>query len=103
MIVLPDRYQSIDFRQIYEMEEKYPKIFKKIRQRIESDWETTISLFEEAMNQGKMKRLPMPIIKSIVEASIERFISSRVLIENDISYEEALSTMVEIIMSGLLI
>lgn len=103
LIVLPDRYQSLDFRLIYEMEEKYPRIFQKIKQRIESDWETTISLFEEAMNQGKMKRLPMPIIKAIVEASIERFISSRVLIENDISYEEALSTMVEIIMSGLLI
>lgn len=103
LIVLPDRYKNIDFRQIYEMQEKYPKIFKKIQFRIESDWEPTIRLFEQAMEEGRMKKLPIPIIKTMVEASIERFISSKVLIENEIEYEEALHLMVEIMMQGLLV
>lgn len=103
LIVLPDRYKNIDFRQIYEMQEKYPKIFKKIQFRIESDWEPTIRLFEQAMEEGRMKKLPIPIIKTMVEASIERFISSKVLIENEIEYDEALHLMVEIMMQGLLV
>lgn len=103
LIVLPDRYQHIDFRQISEMQEKYPKIFKKIQYRIENDWEPTIRLFEQAMEEGRMKKLPIPVIKVMVEASIERFISSKVLIENEISYEDALHDMVEIILQGLLV
>lgn len=103
LVVLPDRYKNIDFRQIYEMQEKYPKIFRKIQYRIESDWEPTIQLLEQAMEEGRMKRLPIPVVKVMVEASIERFISSKVLIDNEIAYEDALQLMVEIIMEGLLV
>lgn len=102
LVVLPDRYKNIDFRLIYEMQDKYPKTFKKIQYRIESDWEPTIRLFEQAMEEGRIKKLPIPVIKVMVEASIERFISSKVLIESNIAYEEALHLMVEIIMQGLL-
>lgn len=103
LVVLPERYQHLDFRLIYEMQEKYPNIFEKIEYRIESDWEPTIQLLEQAMEEGVIKRVPITVVKIMVESSIERFLSSKDLIEDGIAYEDALKYMVQIIMNGLLV
>lgn len=103
LVVLPDRYSHIDFRQIYEMKDKYPAIFKKINHRLETEWEPTIQLLEQAISEGKMKPLPIPVVKIMVETSIERFLSSKTLIESKITYKEALADMAEIILEGMLV
>lgn len=35
--VLPEGYKDIDFRQLYLLKDKYPKIYKKVEQRLETD------------------------------------------------------------------
>lgn len=101
LIVLPDRYEHLDFRQIYLMKERYPKIYEKIAMRIENGWELTIQLLEQGIAQGRIKDISIPILKLMVEASIEQFISRRTLIDSNISYEKALEQMIEILMEGI--
>ncbi len=103
MIVLPDRYAGLDFRQIYSLKEKYPKIYQKLEERLESDWEPTIQLLEQAMEEGKIKKVSVPVLKTMVEGSIELFLGRDVLIQNSMEYKEALDKMMDIIMDGITI
>lgn len=103
MIVLPDRYAGLDFRQIYSLKEKYPKIYQKLEKRLESDWEPTIQLLEQAMEEGKIKKVSVPVLKTMVEGSIELFLGRDVLIQNGMEYKEALNKMMDIIMDGITI
>lgn len=101
LIVMPDRYKNIDWRQVYVMKEKFPTIYGKIEKRIETEWDSTIELLEEGIKTGELKPISIPVFKIMVESSIEGFIRSRVLIDNDISYEKALNEMIDILMEGI--
>lgn len=102
LIVLPDRYEHLDFRKIYMMKERYPKIYEKIAMRIENGWESTIQLLEQGQQEGFIKKeISIPVLKLMVEASIEQFISRKTLIDSNIPYEEALEQMIEILMEGI--
>ena len=52
--VLPESYRDIDFRQLYLLKDKFPKIYKKVEERLETGWETTIRLIEEGIEEGEI-------------------------------------------------
>ncbi|MCR5657293.1 MAG: TetR/AcrR family transcriptional regulator [Butyrivibrio sp.] len=103
MICMPDKYRDVDFRKVFTLRDKYPKIYQKVQKRIENDWGDTISLIEKGVKEGSVRSLPIPVIKAMTEASIERFLSTNVLLEGDTTYEDALHVMIEIIMRGICI
>lgn len=101
MICMPDKYRDVDFRKVFTLKDKYPKIYVKVQNRLENDWEDTIELIEKGMREGSVRPLPISVIKAMTEASIERFLSSNVLIEGNTSYDDALQVMIDIIMRGI--
>lgn len=101
LIVLPERQKSVDWRQVYLTKNKFPRIYEKIEKRIETEWDSTIQLLEEGINMGRMKPISIPVFKIMVESSIEGFLRSRSLIDSDISYEDALKEMVDILIEGI--
>ncbi|WP_026653403.1 TetR/AcrR family transcriptional regulator [Butyrivibrio proteoclasticus] len=103
IVCLPDNYKNIDFRRVYQIKEKYPDVYKKVAERIETDWEETDRLLKKAMDQGVIQKFPIPLIKLMVEGAIEKFLGSQDLSKTELSYEEALNSMIDIIMNGLII
>ena len=99
--VLPEGYKDIDFRQLYLLRDKYPKIYKRVEERLESGWETIIGLMEHGMEEGVIKRVDIPIVKLMLEAAIEQFFQRDILIRNQISYAQALDEVVEILVNGI--
>ena len=39
--VIPEGYREIDFRQLYLLREKYPAIYQRVEERLETGWENT--------------------------------------------------------------
>ena len=101
LICLPDSYRDVDFRKVMLLKDKYPKIYDKIEARLENDWDDTIELLQKGMDEGVIRKLPIPVIKAMTEASIERFLSTKVLDENNSTYEDELMIMVDILMRGI--
>ncbi len=99
--VLPESYRDIDFRQLYLLKDKYPKIYKKVEQRLETGWETTIALIQQGIREGTVRPIQIPIIKTMLEATIEQFFQRDVLITNQISYNDALEEVVNILVDGI--
>lgn len=101
--VLPEGYREVDFRQLYLLRDKFPKIYKQVEKRLETGWETTISLLEQGMEEGVIRRIDIPILKMMLEATLEQFFQRDVLIQNQISYANALDEVVAILVGGIIV
>lgn len=99
--VMPDSYRDVDFRQLYMLRDKYPEVYKQVETRLETGWDETIFLLKKGMDEGVVKKTPTFLIKMMLEASIEQFFQRNLLQENDMTYQEALSEVVNIIIYGI--
>ena len=101
LAVLPESYREIDFRQLYLLKDKYPKIYRQVEKRLENGWETTIGLIERGIGEGVVRDIKIPIVKMMLEASLEQFFQRDILVKNGWSYKEALEEVVEILTVGI--
>ncbi len=99
--VMPESYKNVDFRQLYLLREKYPAIYARVEERLETGWEGTIALLEQGMREGVIRKVSIPIVKMMLEASLEQFFQRDILIRNDLGYMEALEEVVSVIMDGI--
>ena len=99
VVCLPDSYKNIDFRKVYLLRDKYPEVYARVTKHIESDWEETEKLIVRAMDEGKLRKVPVSVVKLTIEGAIEKFLSSDELFKSDITYEESLNQMIDIIMN----
>lgn len=99
--VMPEGYKDVDFRQLYTLKEKFPNIYQKVEEHLETGWETTIALLEQGMAEGVVRPVKIPILKMMLEASLEQFFQRDVLVQNQISYQEALEEVVDILVDGI--
>ena len=47
--VLPEGYRELDLRQLYQLKERYPEVYEKVKSRLETVWVITISLVEQVI------------------------------------------------------
>lgn len=99
--VMPEGYKDVDFRQLYSLKDKYPAIYKQVEIRLETGWETTIALIEQGIQEGVIREVNISLVKMMLEASLEQFFQRDILIQNHISYMEALDEVVGIIVDGI--
>lgn len=99
--VMPEGYKNIDFRQLYMLRDKYPVIYQRVEERLETGWESTVALLEQGMAEGVVRKVSIPIVKMMLEASLEQFFQRDVLIRNEISYMEGLEEVVGILVDGI--
>lgn len=99
IISVPDK--KINWKQIYFIKEKHPKIYDDVMKRLESQWDPTIELLEEAIKEKKIIPINITILRVIVTSTIRSFITTTLLSDNNIEDDKALNEMIEIIMNGI--
>ena len=97
LCVLPESYQKVDFGQLYLLRGKYPSTYAKVEERLETGWEGTIALLQQGMEEGVIRPVKVPIVKMMFEAALEQFFQRDILIQNKISYVDALQEVVDIL------
>lgn len=103
LIAMPPEYQSLDFRKIAEIQSRYPLLYKRIEENIESQWETTIALIHQAEQEGLIREVNIPVFKTMFSATIEYYLTRSVLKEANMSYEEGLKDMLDLLMNGIIV
>lgn len=103
MIVMPDRYQNIGLSNLYQLKDKFPSVYKKVEKYLDTDWDATIKLLEQGMEEGLIRPISIPLFQTIFESTIQGFMASSVLVDNNISYEQALGDVIDILLNGILI
>lgn len=99
--VMPESYSEIDFRELYILKDKYPKIYEQVERRLENGWETTITLLQQGMEEGVIRKVDIPIIKLMLEAAVEQFFQRDILLQHQIKYTDALDEVVSILVDGI--
>ena len=102
IIAVPDQYKMIDFRQLEELDSKYPAVSEHVRKHLVSNWNPTIELIRQGIREGKIRNINIPILEIMLTTSFQQFISTDDLVQAGISHHEALVAMMDIIMSGLI-
>ena len=100
--VMPEGYKNIDFTRLYLLKDKYPEIYKKVEERLENGWETTLDILNRGVEEGVVRPIKLPILKMMLEASIEQFFQRDILKDNDMTYSEGLDAVVDILIEGII-
>ena len=101
MIALPEEYSVLDFRQLEGLKEKYPLAADELKKHLENNWDPVIRIIREGQEAGIFRNISVPVLRVMVTASIESFLSGGILKEEKIPYETALDEMMTIIMKGI--
>ena len=102
LAAFPERFTEVDFAKLGDLKDKYPKIHKKLKKRLESGWEPTLELLEQGKREGLYREdANFQIFKVMMDASIERFFETDALKKSKISYVEALNQVVDILLTGI--
>ena len=72
-----------------------------MEERLETGWEGTIALLQQGMEEGVIRPVKVPIVKMMFEAALEQFFQRDILIQNKISYVDALQEVVDILVDGI--
>lgn len=104
MSVMPESYIEIDFTKLSDLKDKFPEVYERVKERLESGWETTLFLMEQARGLGIIREdTNTYIIKMMFEASLEHFFQSSALEDNHMTYQQALAQVVDILIDGILV
>ena len=99
---MPENYQGLNFQDLHPLKEKFPEVYKKIENRLETGWETTIDLIEQGKKEGVIRKdADVRFVKVMLEASIEKMLSDDMLERNNIKYVDALNAVVDILVDGI--
>ena len=98
---MPEASLDVDFATLYEIRGKYPEVEKKVRERLENDWEKTLELLRKGKEEGVFKDISEIVFQIMFESTIERFINGDELKRNHIKYSKALNELVDTLVGGI--
>jgi AcrR family transcriptional regulator len=99
--VMPNSYQNVDFTRLYLLKDKYPTIYRKVENRLESGWEKPVALLEQGIAEGVIRPIHPQLFKAMFEATLEQFFQRDVLLRSGITYTQALDEVVGILIDGI--
>ena len=100
---VPERYTQNDLTQLYVLKEKYPSVYRHWQHCRENYWEGVGILIRRGIEQGAIRPVSLPILKTMFQATIEQFFQDDVLVKNHISYRKALSEVASILVDGIVV
>ena len=99
---VPERYTQNDISQLYVLKEKYPLVYRHWQRCRENYWEGVGILITRGIEQGEIRPVSLPILKTMFQATIEQFFQDDVLVKNHISYRKALEEVASILVDGII-
>lgn len=103
LLIVPSYSNILDYRRIDELRVPYPDLYQKIQNNLESDWDPAMMLLQKAMAEGVIRHVNLIVLKLLLCEIFEQLLNGKVLIQNNISYEEAMQGMMDIVFEGILV
>ncbi len=101
LCALPENYYDIGLSRIYELAEKYPRPYRHLMASVNYGWELAEAYLRKGMEEGAIRQVSIPIVMAMVKGTVQAFMETRVLYENNLTYEQAKEEMVKILMKGI--
>ena len=103
LTAMPEGLEQVNLAGLAELKEKYPKLYKAVRRRLESNWEPAIELLEEGKRRGIIRYdADFDLFRMMMEESTAAFFERDILKKTGLEYTEALGRVVEILTQGII-
>lgn len=102
LTAMPDAFEKVNFTELFLLRDKYPAIYEKVTQRLDSGWEPTIALLKKGQEEGIIKKdANLSVFKMMMETSLSAFFASDILKKSGLTYREGLDLVVDILLDGI--
>lgn len=101
MTVLTNHYELYDIRILDQMKRYYPEQWKKIDAALTDDWDELRILIEQGIHDGIIVSKNVSLIMKLIMDATNSTLDQRFYQKNEITLSEALSSIVDIILFGL--
>ena len=92
----------INYNKIYEIQKHFPDLYKKIDSHLAGEWEVTLSLFKQGMEEGKIRKdVNLNIVRQILLSTMRILMEADSLTLDQTTYEDAMDQALDIVMNGL--
>lgn len=99
----PERLKGVNLENLYVLRDTYPKIYRKVEERLENGWEPTIQLLEQGIQEGCVRPFSIPLFKMMYESALEQFFKRDILKKCGMSYNEGLKEITDLLLDGILV
>lgn len=100
LCALPERYHNIGLSNLYELRDKYPKLYKRLHGYMQEGWNLVEEYMYQGISDGIFEEISVPVFMTMVEGTVSQFLKNKVLVNHQISYENAKKEMVKILLDG---
>ncbi|NEW09209.1 TetR/AcrR family transcriptional regulator [Paenibacillus sp. SYP-B3998] len=101
MTVLPNHYELYDLRILEQMKRYYPEQWSRIDSALKDDWHTLHVLIEQGIREGIIVNKNIALLMKMIIDAMNSTLDQRFFMKNQITVAEALSSIVEVLMFGL--
>ena len=102
LVAMPDEYERIKFTELFQLRDRFPDIYEKVRMRFDSGWEPAIALLNEGKSAGIIREdANLAIFKTMMDGSLASFFASDILKRSGLTYREGLDIVVDILLDGI--
>ena len=102
LTAMPDAFEKVNFTELFLLRDKYPAIYEKVTQRLDSGWEPTIELLKKGQKEGIIKKdANLSVFKMMMETSLSAFFANDILKKSGLTYREGLDLVVDILLDGI--
>ncbi|MBU7318443.1 TetR/AcrR family transcriptional regulator [Paenibacillus oleatilyticus] len=101
LLIVPEDFQHSYVRLFAELQRYHPEQWSKLDQAIDEEWEIITKLVEDGISSGVFRPTHVPTLIQILQASFEAIFEQPYLATNQVTLQESLSTMVDIILHGI--
>jgi AcrR family transcriptional regulator len=102
LTIMPSFTGALDYRRVFEIRRYYPPLFQRIESHLETDWETTLTLLQEAIARGLVRPVNLDIVRETLASTMECLLRDEFLLKTGLSYETVIREVVDMLFEGLL-
>lgn len=101
IITLPKHWEFYDLRILEQMKRYFPEQWAKIDSTLKDDWAALRILIEQGIREGEIVDINVPLVMKLIIDATNSTLDQRFYLDNQITVVEALSSIVDVLLNGL--
>lgn len=101
LLIVPHDFQNSYVRLLVELRRYYPERWREMEQGINDEWDIITTLIEEGIHNGDFRPMHVPTLIQTLNFLMTSIFDQRNLASSQITVQESLSMMVDIILNGI--
>ncbi len=101
LMVWPEYYRRLKEQKVWALKAENPKIARALKEYYDGEWELIEDTLKEAMIRGEVINVPGRLLRTMLEASLERSVTEAAQSEDEAKNENIRKDIVRILMNGI--